>query len=123
MPDITSVVTFAGNACYGALAIMALWGAYCTILIWRRVGQIRFRNEQEQNEFLSKFDEQLAANDVEAINQMCEEDPRVVPQLAALAVANREPRRRQDPFHTGRSVPTRRAGRTGTPPELGQHHD
>ncbi len=87
--DITTVVTFAGNACYGALALVALWGAFCSILVWRRIAQIRFRNEEEQNEFLNKFEEQLAAKDFEAVGQLCENDPRAVPQLAALAVANR----------------------------------
>ncbi|MCD4726489.1 MAG: MotA/TolQ/ExbB proton channel family protein, partial [Pirellulales bacterium] len=89
MPDITTVVSFAGQACYGALALMALWGAFCTILVWRRVGQIRFRNEQEQTDFLNKFDEQLAANDFEGADQLCTDDPRAVPQLAGLAVDNR----------------------------------
>ena len=89
MPDITSVVSFAGQACYGALALMALLGAFCTIIVWRRVTQIRFRNEQEQTDFLNKFDEQLAANDFEAAEQLCADDPRAVPQLAALAVDNR----------------------------------
>ncbi len=87
--DISTIVQFAGNACYGALALVALWGAFCTILVWRRVGQIRFRNEQEQADFLGKLDEQLAAGDLDAATQLCHGDPRAVPQLTALAIANR----------------------------------
>jgi len=87
--DITTIVQFAGNACYGALALVALWGAFCTILVWRRVAQIRFRSEQEQNDFLTNLEEQLAANDLEAATQLCEDDPRAVPQLTSLAIANR----------------------------------
>jgi len=87
--DITTVVTFAGNACYVALALVALWGAFCSILVWRRIAQLRFHNEKEQNDFLNKFEEQLATKDFESVNQFCESDPRAVPQLAALAVANR----------------------------------
>lgn len=90
MPDITVVVTYAGNACYVALALMALWGAFCTIMVWRRVGHFRFRSEEEQNEFLAKFDESMASKEYEATVQFCSEDPRAVPQLAALAVENRK---------------------------------
>lgn len=88
--DITTVVTFAGNACYGALALAALWGAFCTILVWRRIAQIRFRNEGEQAEFLDQFEERISEGDFETATQLCSDDPRAVPQLAALAVANRE---------------------------------
>ncbi|NLF07232.1 MAG: MotA/TolQ/ExbB proton channel family protein [Pirellulaceae bacterium] len=90
MPDITTVVSYAGQACYGALGLMALWGAFCTIIVWRRVGYFRFRNEEEQTDFLNKFDEQMAAKDYDAVVQFCSEDPRAVPQLAALAVENRK---------------------------------
>lgn len=88
--DTTTVVQFAGNACYVALALVALWGAYCTILVWRRVGEIRFRNEQEQTEFLEKLDNRIVARDFDAVTELCDGDPRAVPQLATLAVANRK---------------------------------
>lgn len=88
--DITTVVQFAGNACYGALALVALWGAFCTILVWRRVAQIRFRSEQEQADFLGQLDEQLAARDFDAAAKLCDGDTRAVPQLAALAITNRK---------------------------------
>lgn len=90
MPDITVVVTYAGNACYIVLGLMAVWGAFCTIMVWRRVGHFRFRSEDEQNEFLAKFDESMASKEYEATAQFCSEDPRAVPQLAALAVENRK---------------------------------
>jgi len=87
--NITTVVTFAGNACYGALALVALWGAFCTILVWRRIAQIRFRTEQEQAEFLDQFDQRLESGELEAAAQLCSDDPSAVPQLASRALANR----------------------------------
>ncbi|MBN1395369.1 MAG: MotA/TolQ/ExbB proton channel family protein [Pirellulales bacterium] len=90
MPDTTVIVTYASYACYLALAAVALWGAFCTIMVWRRVALIRFRGEDEQTDFLNKFDEHVAANDLEGAEQLCKEDPRAVPQLAALAIANRK---------------------------------
>ena len=87
---MTTVVLYTGNACYGALVLMALWGAFCTIIVWRRVGYCRFRNEEEQTDFLNKFEEHMAAKDYDAVIQFCSEDPRAVPQLAAFAIENRK---------------------------------
>ncbi len=70
--------------------MVALWGAFCTILVWRRVNQLRFRNENEQTDFLNKFGEQLEANDFESAAEFCKDDPRAVPQLAAMAIDNRK---------------------------------
>lgn len=88
--DMSTAVTFMGNACYGALALVALWGAFCVILVWRRVAEIRFRNEQEESEFLKRLDETLTARDFEGATKLCQDDPRAVPQLVALAIANRD---------------------------------
>lgn len=88
--DLTTVIQVAGNACYGALALVALWGAFCSILVWRRVAQVRFRSEDEQSEFLQRVEESLAAGDFEAAKNVCENDDRAVPQLALLAIANRD---------------------------------
>ncbi len=88
--DLTTVIQVAGNACYGALALVALWGAFCSILVWRRVAQVRFRSEDEQGEFLQRVEESLAAGDFEAAKNLCENDDRAVPQLALLAIANRD---------------------------------
>jgi len=87
--DLQKIIEFTGNACYGGLALVALWGAFCTILIWRRINQIRFRTEEEQTDFLRQLDGFLAAGDFEAAAKLCEEDPRAVPQLASLALTNR----------------------------------
>jgi biopolymer transport protein ExbB len=87
--DMSTIVSFAGNACYGALGLVALWGAFCAILVWRRVAEVRFRSEAEQLEFLDQVDETLTSRDFGAAAKLCENDPRAVPQLAALAIANR----------------------------------
>jgi len=84
------IVTLVGNLCYGALAIVGLYGVFCVILIWRRIKAIRFRSEGEQTEFLQQVDESLKNGDFQGVAQMCDGDPRAVPQLVSLAVANRE---------------------------------
>lgn len=88
--DISTIVKFTGNACYGALALVALWGAFGVIIIWRRVAQIRFRNEEEQADFLDRLSEPLLEGDFKAAAEVCEGDTRTVPQLVALAIANRQ---------------------------------
>jgi len=87
--DISVVVNFLANMCYVALGVVALWGAFSVIVVWRRVSQSRFRNEESQEEFLSQLDEALRIGDFDAVEEMCEDDARVVPQLALLAVSKR----------------------------------
>jgi len=43
-----TVNTIVVTVIYVALGLIAVWGAFCVILIWRRVAQVRFRNEEEQ---------------------------------------------------------------------------
>lgn len=85
-----TVIVWMGNACYGGLALVALWGAFCSILVWRRVAQVRFRTEEEQAGFLQQVEETLAAGDFDAAARLCENDDRAVPQLALLAIQNRD---------------------------------
>ena len=61
MGGISGLVEFAGNSIYGFQAFDALWGAFCVIVAWRRLSQIRFKSEAVQNEFLDQLDECLAA--------------------------------------------------------------
>ncbi len=86
---LTTVVRYAGDACYGALALVALWGVFCVILAWRRVAQVRFRTEEEQSAFLDRLEQTLQQEGVEAAAKLCENDDRAVPQLVHLALINR----------------------------------
>ena len=78
-----------GNLCYVALAIDALWGLFCLILLWRRVAQSRFRTEDAQDHFLEEVDARLASGDWAGVQELCEGDGRVLPQLVQVAVENR----------------------------------
>jgi biopolymer transport protein ExbB len=75
---------------YAALAIVALWGAFCAVLAWRRIANVRFRDEEEQNEFLDEFERQLLSGHVESAVELCEDDRRAMPQLAMYAVEIRD---------------------------------
>ena len=84
------VFTTIGNLMYGALAIIAVWGAFCVVMVWYRVREKRFRNEDEQAEFLDALDDSLLQGDFESAGQMLESDKRAMSQLALLAIVNRD---------------------------------
>lgn len=87
---MAETLALVGHLIYVVLALLALWGAFCVIVVWRRVGQAQFRNEEEQETFLDTLDEQLTAGDFEAATEMCDQDDRAMSQLALLAVTNRD---------------------------------
>lgn len=76
------------NMTYGVLALLALWGAFCVIIVWIRVGRQRFKNEGEQQEFLTDVEPRLAAGEFAEAAKLCDGDPRVVPQLTLIAIQN-----------------------------------
>ena len=80
---------FISNTVYGFLALDALWGAYCIIVIFMRITQKRFRSERAQNEFLDTIEAAVKKGDFDAAIMQAEGDRRAVPQLAALAVQSR----------------------------------
>lgn len=89
MIDITALTNVIGNIIYVVLALIALWGLFCVTMVWRRVGTLRFRDENAQSEFLSQVEQLLSQGDFEGAARLCEEDPRAMPQLARLAILNR----------------------------------
>ncbi|MEZ6097624.1 MAG: MotA/TolQ/ExbB proton channel family protein [Pirellulaceae bacterium] len=87
--DISSVTNIVGNLMYLVLLLIAMWGAFCVIMVWMRVAQKRFRNEQEQHEFLQTIERPLAQGDFDGAAAALDGDLRAMPQLALLAIQNR----------------------------------
>jgi len=88
--EITAITGIVGNIIYVSLALIAIWGAFCVIVVLRRVSRIRFRNENEQSAFLDTVDECLAQSDFASATEICDNDDRAMSQLALLAITNRE---------------------------------
>ncbi len=88
--DITPIAKYVGILIYGVLALIALWGAYSVVMVWRRIGQLRFQGESEQNAFLDEVTELVESGQTGEIQELCEDDPRALPQLTLLATRNRE---------------------------------
>ncbi len=87
--DISPIINHVGNAIYLLLALVAFWGAYSLVVIWRRAGQLRFKDEEEQSLYLEGIEELLQSGKAEEIESLCEDDPRAVAQLTLLAYRNR----------------------------------
>ncbi len=82
--------SYLNNLVYMVLAGLALWGAYCVAMVWRRVAATRFADEYAQDEFLSDLEQTLDAKDFQAAAEMCTGDRRAMPQLALYAINHRE---------------------------------
>ena len=87
--DFSAVTTLVGYLIYAALAAIALWGAFCVIVVWRRVAQTSYSSEKEQEQFLDALDDHLIAGEYEEAAKMCDDDDRAMSQLGLLAVVNR----------------------------------
>ena len=79
-----------GYAIYTGLAITALWGIFCSVMVWKRVAQKRYKTEGEQNEFLDAVEDPLLQGQFDAAAELCSNDERAMPQLAKLAINNRK---------------------------------
>ena len=78
------------DSMYGVLAIQALWGMYCVVLVWNCVNQKRFKNEELQDAFLDDVEEMVVAGDFNGAAEYCEGDVRGLPQMISLAIENRQ---------------------------------
>jgi biopolymer transport protein ExbB/TolQ len=87
MESLTNIV---GIIIYVALGGIALWGAFCCVMVWKRVAQKRFKSEDDQNAFLDDLAQPLGKGDFEGAAELCEGDDRAVSQLILLALLNRQ---------------------------------
>ncbi|QDV47739.1 Biopolymer transport protein ExbB [Stieleria neptunia] len=84
-----SLFNMIADATYLALAAVALWGLYCIVVVWNRVGQKRFKSEDEQDQFLDDVEQMIESGDFEGTIDYCEGDGRALPQIIELAVSHR----------------------------------
>lgn len=84
-----TIYDWIGLAVYSALAAVALFGAYCCVLVWTRVGQKWFKTEEEQDAFMESVETDLLSGNFETVEAACEGDQRAIPMLVNLGVMNR----------------------------------
>ena len=73
---ISDYLDYVGNSIYGVLAVIALWGLYLVVMVWRRVGAKRFKNEAALNQFMDMVDEPLLQSDFDGVLTLCERNKR-----------------------------------------------
>ncbi|MCP4192094.1 MAG: MotA/TolQ/ExbB proton channel family protein [Planctomycetaceae bacterium] len=88
--DISGLTDYVATFIYMMLGAIAIWGAFCVIMVWMRVARQRFRSEDEQAKFLAEVESPLAQGDFKAAAEVCDGDPRAVSQLALIAINHRD---------------------------------
>jgi len=88
--DFAPLADYVGAADYLCLFLIAVWGAYCCVILWRRIGQLQFSSEDEQDAFLDEVQSLLAQNKTDELVELCDGDPRAVPQLTLVGIKNRQ---------------------------------
>jgi biopolymer transport protein ExbB/TolQ len=81
--DKTALLNFVSNACYFALAAVALWGIYFVVLVMTRVSRKRFKTEEAQDAFLDSIEPDLKRGDFEKVIN------RALPMMVVFVCKNR----------------------------------
>lgn len=84
-----AIFLIVGMVIYIILGLIALWGAYCVVMVFSRVRQKEFKSEELQTKFLEALEDPLRRGDYDSANDVCEGDRRAMCQLSQLAIANK----------------------------------
>jgi biopolymer transport protein ExbB/TolQ len=84
------IFTYLGYVIYLVMALIALWGAFCVVMVAARVRQKQFVSEEQQTAFLEAVEEPLSRGEYNAAIEVCDGDRRATCQLAELAINNRK---------------------------------
>ena len=90
--DLTALVGLMSNLIYPMQGIAAVYGTYLVILIFRRLGQKRFRSHAVADDFLNQVGEKLESRKFDDVISLCDSPAywsKAVPQLILIAMANR----------------------------------
>lgn len=91
--DFPSILDAVGIGIYALMGLIALYGAFLVVLLFRRIQQQQFASPARAAEFLAQVRELLQQRRFDQITELCDSPPywnKVVPQLILLAMANRE---------------------------------
>lgn len=91
--DTSVVLDALGYGIYAAMALSALYGVFCVILLIRRIKQKRFSSSGAAREFLNTVREHLDRGQFDAVAEMCDSPQywaKAVPQLILIALEHRK---------------------------------
>lgn len=90
--DLSPILEGFGYGIYGAMALAAVYGLYCIVMLMRRVKQKSFPAPESAKAFLDDVGELLEKDDFDGVTDTCDTPElwaRAVPQLITVAVENR----------------------------------
>lgn len=88
--NANSLASMLEDWCYAFLALNFFWGLYHLVLGYRRIKQLSFKTHDDQAELMDELLPLIESGQYDAVEEMCAEDSRALPQLAYMAVANRD---------------------------------
>lgn len=84
-------LTVAGNLIYATQALLAIFGVFLVILIFRRIAQKRFRSAGQYHAFMEQVREAFSRRDLQGVQELCDTPQywsKAVPQLMMLGLGN-----------------------------------
>ena len=87
------ILVFFGWCIYAGMAASAVYGVYCIVLLLRRINQKRFNSDAQADEFLDAAQTEFERRNYDGVMELCDQPDywaKAVPQLAMVAVENRE---------------------------------
>jgi len=93
MYSLAPILDIVGKVIYASLALAALYGVFCVILLVRRIAQKKFSSTGAAEQFLEDVRVQLQKKDFEAASELCDSPiyyGKAVPLLALVALTNRK---------------------------------
>ncbi|HVW01198.1 MAG TPA: MotA/TolQ/ExbB proton channel family protein [Planctomycetaceae bacterium] len=91
--DFPAILDAVGIGIYILQAVIALYGVFLVVLLFRRIQLQQFASPARAAEFLAQVRESLQQRRFDQITELCDSPPywtKVVPQLILVALANRE---------------------------------
>lgn len=87
------ILEWAGPVIYVSMALAALYGVFCAVLLFRKISQKRFSNAARSAEFLDEVRELLYQRDFDGIVELCDSPPywsKAMAQMILVALAHRD---------------------------------
>ena len=87
------LLEWAGPLIYAALALAAMYGVFCAVLLFRKIAQKRFSNPAQAGEFLDEVRGHLDRHDFDGVAEICDSPSywsKATPQMILVALAHRD---------------------------------
>lgn len=88
-----TVLYWSGPVIYVSMALAALYGVFCAVLLFRKIAQKRFSSPARAAEFLDEVRMMLDRKDFDGIADLCDSPgywSKALPQMILVAIAHRD---------------------------------